>query len=212
MTQTRNMSPVRRYWDALARNFLGDAPDRYKATILAFLVLNPFMLIILGPVITGWAFVAEFIFALAMALKCYPLQPGGLIALEGVVIGMTTPESVYHETVANFSVILLLIFMVAGIYFLRDLLLVVFTKLLVAVRSKLLLSLTFVAAAALLSAFLDALTVVAIVIRSHGALLGLPPLRLGSRRRRRHDHADDELVNDPMRHDLDRFGRCSGTS
>lgn len=206
MTQTRNMSPVRRYWDALARNFLGDAPDWYKATIVAFLVLNPFMLIILGPVITGWAFVAEFIFALAMALKCYPLQPGGLIALEGVVIGMTTPESVYHETVANFSVILLLIFMVAGIYFLRDLLLVVFTKLLVAVRSKLLLSLTFVAAAALLSAFLDALTVVAVVIAVATGLYSVYH-RFASDRGvdDEHDHADDELVNDPMRHDLDRF-------
>src|SRR5215203_5858424 len=152
------MPSVRQSWDALARNFLGDAPDWYKATILAFLVLNPFLLILLGPFITGWVFVAEFIFTLAMALKCYPLQPGGLIALEGVLMGMTSAEGVYHETVANFPVILLLIFMVAGIYFLRDLLLLVFTKLLVVVRSKLLLSLTFVGAAALLSAFLDALT------------------------------------------------------
>ena len=40
-------------------------------------------------------------------------------------------------------VLLLLMFMVAGIYFMRDLLLFVFTKLLVHVRSKVLLSLLF---------------------------------------------------------------------
>ena len=28
----------------------------------------------------GWLLVAEFIFTLAMALKCYPLLPGGLLA------------------------------------------------------------------------------------------------------------------------------------
>jgi NhaB family Na+:H+ antiporter len=206
MAKTRRTPEVRRYWDASARNFLGDAPDWYKATIAAFLVLNPFLLITLGPVITGWAFVAEFIFTLAMALKCYPLQPGGLIALEGVLIGLTSPESVYHETAANFAVILLLIFMVAGIYFLRDLLLVLFTKLLVAVRSKLLLSLTFVGAAALLSAFLDALTVIAVVIAVATGLYSVYH-RFASDRGidDEHDHADDDLVNDPVRGDLDRF-------
>ena len=58
-----------------------------------------------------------------MALKCYPLQPGGLLAIEAVLLGMTTPDHVYQETVANFQVILLLMFMVAGIYFMRDMLL-----------------------------------------------------------------------------------------
>ena len=67
----------------------------------------------------------EAIVTLAMALKCYPLQPGGLLAIEAVALGMTTPRDVYHETTANFSVILLLMFMVAGIYFMRELLLVI---------------------------------------------------------------------------------------
>ena len=57
-----------------------------------------------------------------------------------------------------------LMFMVAGIYFVRQLLLYVFTKLLVHVRSKLALSLAFLLMAAFLSAFLDALTVIAVVI------------------------------------------------
>ena len=46
----------------------------------------------------------------------------------------------FHEAEANFEVILLLMFMVAGIYFMKDLLLFVFTKILLNVRSKKLLA------------------------------------------------------------------------
>ena len=53
---------------------------------------------------------------------------------------MTSPEAVYHESVANFEVIMLLMFMVAGIYFMRDLLLFTFTKILLSIKSKALLS------------------------------------------------------------------------
>ena len=95
--------------------FLGQSAEWYKLTILAFLMLNTVVLVVMGPFVAGWLLVGEFIFCLAMALKCYPLQPGGLLALEAVVLGMTSPETVYHETEANFAVILLLIFMVAGI-------------------------------------------------------------------------------------------------
>ena len=102
---------------AFVHNFLGQSPDWYKKTILAFLVLNPILLYIFGPFITGWLLILEFIFTLAMALKCYPLQPGGLLAIEAVVLGMTSAESVKHEVFQNFPVILLLMFMVAGIYF-----------------------------------------------------------------------------------------------
>ena len=97
-----------------------------------------------------------------MALKCYPLLPGGLLALEAVAIGMTCPAQVSQEIEHNLEV-LLLVFMVAGIYFMKQLLLFVFTKLLLNIRSKTLLSLAFCLAAAFLSAFLDALTVVAVV-------------------------------------------------
>lgn len=107
---------------------------------------------------------AEFIFTLAMALKCYPLLPGGLLAFEAIIIGMTTADKVKHEVAANIEVLLLLIFMVAGIYFMKQLLLYVFTKLLLNIRSKIALSLAFCIAAAFLSAFLDALTVIAVVI------------------------------------------------
>ena len=64
---------------ALRENFLGNSPDWYKTTIIGFLILNP-ILFAYDPFIAGWVLVLEFIFTLAMALKCYPLQPGGLLA------------------------------------------------------------------------------------------------------------------------------------
>lgn len=151
------------YGRALWRNFLGQSPDWYKLTLLAFLILNP-LVFIFQPFMAGWLLVAEFIFTLAMALKCYPLLPGGLLAIEAVVIGMTSAERVKDELATNLEVLLLLMFMVAGIYFMKQLLLFIFTRLLLSIRSKTVLSLSFCLAAAFLSAFLDALTVVAVVI------------------------------------------------
>ena len=191
---------------AFVANFLGASPRWYKLTILAFLALNPFVSLLAGPFVAGWLIVAQFIFTLAMALKCYPLQPGGLLAIEAVAIGLASPESVFHEAEANFTVILLLMFMVAGIYFLRELLLLAFTKLLVRIRSKALLSLTFSALAALLSAFLDALTVAAVVIAvATGLYTVYHRFASGRGVDDDHDHDDDELVNDPLKGDLSRF-------
>ena len=71
---------------AFTKNFLGNSPEWYKYTILAFLAVNPILVYTLGPFITGWLLIVEFIFTLAMALKCYPLQPGGLLAIEAVLL------------------------------------------------------------------------------------------------------------------------------
>lgn len=149
---------------SLYRNFLGNAPTWYKNAIIFFLVANPILLLTVGPYITGWLLILEFIFTLAMALKCYPLQSGGLLAIEAIILGMASPYDVMHEIELNLPVILLLVFMVAGIYFMKDLLLFTFTKLLTKVHSKLVLSLMFCLVSAVLSAFLDALTVIAVVI------------------------------------------------
>lgn len=184
------------YGDALVRNFLGQAPTWYKWTIVAFLLLNPLMLATLGSFVTGWVLILEFIFTLALALKCYPLQPGGLLAIQAVVLGMTSPESVFTETAANFEVILLLMFMVAGIYFMKDLLLFVFTKILLGVRSKVLLSFLFSVVAAVLSAFLDALTVTAVLITVGVGFYSVYH-RVSSGKKvydDNHDHADDTDV------------------
>ena len=88
--------------NAFSQNFLGQAPDWYKMAIVGFLIVNPLLLLIAGPFITGWVLVLEFIFTLAMALKCYPLQPGGLLAFEAVVLGMTSPDTVKDEIYAAF--------------------------------------------------------------------------------------------------------------
>lgn len=149
---------------AFLANLLGNAPDWYKLTIAAFLIANPILLVTVGPFITGWLLIAEFIFTLAMALSCYPLPAGGLLALEAVLLGMTSPQTLYDEAAHNFPVILLLIFMVAGIYFMKEMLQYAFTKILMKVRSKIALSLLFCFAGAFLSAFLDALTVTAVII------------------------------------------------
>ncbi|MEL6214878.1 MAG: sodium/proton antiporter, partial [Pseudomonadota bacterium] len=149
---------------ALRANFLGKAPDWYKLTIIGFLILNPILLFIATPFVLGWVLIAEFIFTLAMALKCYPLQPGGLLAIEALALGLATPYTVLHEIEHNLEVILLLMFMVAGVYFLKTMLLYIFTKILLVIRSKALLSLFFSGTAAILSAFLDALTVTAVII------------------------------------------------
>ena len=192
---------------AFGRAFMGRAPDWYKALIVAFLIANPVLLIIAGPVLTGWAVLAEFIVTLAMALRCYPLQPGGLIALESVLIGLTTPESVYEEVVQGFPVILLLIFMVAGIYFLRDLLLYAFTHLILRVRSRESLAVRFCATTALLSAFLDALTVVAVAVTVGMAFYEVYH-RVASGKSHvapHHDAATDEGVLVLHREDLEAF-------
>lgn len=149
---------------AFVKNFLGQSPAWYKLTIIAFLIINPLIYFLVSPFLAGWLLVVEFIFTLGMALKCYPLQPGGLLAIEAVMMGMTSAERIREEIASNLEVILLLIFMVAGIYFMKQLLLFVFTKLLLNIRSKIALSLSFCLAAAFLSAFLDALTVIAVVI------------------------------------------------
>ena len=190
------------YWD----NFLGQAPDWYKATILLFLFANPLLLALTSPFVVGWCVVLEFIFTLAMALRCYPLQPGGLIALEAIIIGLSSTATVEHEVFDKFSVILLLMFMVAGIYFMRELLLFTFTKILLGVRSKALISFLFCAVAAVLSAFLDALTVTAVIISvAVGFYSVYHRVASGKHYQEEHDHATDEEIQEIRREDLDTF-------
>lgn len=193
------------YFSALTENFLGQSGTWYKQTIIAFLIINPFIFAF-NPFIAGWVLILEFIFTLAMALKCYPLQPGGLLAIEAVALGMTSASSVFHEAEANFEVIMLLMFMVAGIYFMKSLLLFVFTKILLGVRSKLLLSVLFSLVAAVLSAFLDALTVTAVLIAvSVGFYSVYHRYASGGKINDDYDHANDNDVKENHRADLESF-------
>jgi NhaB family Na+:H+ antiporter len=191
---------------ALRSNFLGNSPVWYKQTIIAFLILNPILVAMDYHFLAGWVLVLEFIFTLAMALKCYPLQPGGLLAVEAIILGLATPEMVFHEAEVNFPVIMLLMFMVAGIYFLREMLLFTFTKILLGVRSKVLLSVMFSFTAAFLSAFLDALTVTAVIITVAAGFFSVYH-KVASGKKFDHDHdptTDDQVV-ELHREDLENF-------
>lgn len=192
---------------AFKKNFLGNSPDWYEKSIIAFLLINPLALWALGPFVTGWLLIAEFIFTLAMALKCYPLQPGGLLAIEAILLGLASPDAVYNEAVANFQVILLLMFMVAGIYFMRDMLLFVFTKILLNVKSKTTLSFLFCFAGAFLSAFLDALTVTAVLITISVGFYSVYH-KVASGKKivdEDHDHSDDNSLVVSQRDNLEQF-------
>ena len=192
--------------NSFSQNFLGQAPEWYKITIIAFLVFNPLFLVALGPYMTGWIIVIEFIFTLAMALKCYPLQPGGLLAIESVVMGMTTPETIRTEVFNAFPVILLLMFMVAGIYFMKELLLFTFTKILLKIRNKTAISVLFSLVSAVLSAFLDALTVTAVVISvGVGFYSVYHRVASGKSFRDDHEHGQDDTIEDLHRSDLEQF-------
>ena len=193
-------------FQAFTRNFLGNSSQWYKTTIMAFLIVNPVIWFAGYHFVAGWLLIAEFIFVLAMALKCYPLQPGGLLAIESVLIGMTTSHNVMHEVESNLEVILLLVFMVAGIYFMRQLLLFTFTRILLGVRSKIVLSLLFSGMAAVLSAFLDALTVTAVLISiAVGFYSVYHKVASGKKFHEDHDHSGDHGVHDFHREDLEQF-------
>ncbi len=186
-------------------NFLGPAPDWYKGLIICFLLINP-ILFLIAPFVAGWVLVLEFIFTLAMALRCYPLQPGGLIAIEAVVIGMTSAETIRAEVFNNFPVILLLMFMVAGIYFMKELLLFTFTKIILGIRSKMLISLLFCSVSAVLSAFLDALTVTAVIISvALGFYSVYHKVASGKHFADEHEHSEDESIGELHREDLEEF-------
>ncbi|RCL21369.1 sodium/proton antiporter NhaB [Pseudomonas sp. AFG_SD02_1510_Pfu_092] len=191
---------------ALAHGFLGQSPLWYKVVICLFLLLNPLLLWTVGPVAAGWALVLEFIFTLGMALKCYPLMPGGLLLVEALLLQMTTPQALYEELQHNFPVILLLMFMVAGIHFMKELLLFLFSRILLGVRSKAILALLFCVLSAFLSAFLDALTVTAVII---SAAVGFYAVyhRVASGANPREDSAldSDQQVAQLHRADLDQF-------
>jgi len=191
---------------AFGKNFLGSSPGWYKTAILTFLIINPILIYTAGPFVAGWVLIGEFIFTLAMALKCYPLPAGGLLAIEAVIFKLTTPMTVYHEAKNNFPVILLLIFMVAGIYFMKDFLQYTFTRILTRVRSKIAISLMFCFAGAFLSAFLDALTVTAVIIAvAFGFYNVYHRFASGKTMQCDHDLCSDISVKETQREELAQF-------
>ena len=76
--------------------------------------------------VAGWAGAARSSSSRSHGPQVLPAQPGGLLAIEAVAIGLTSRRCL-GEVVRLFPCSCCLIFMVAGIYFLRDLLLFVFS-------------------------------------------------------------------------------------
>lgn len=158
---------------AFAQNFLGHSPAWYKLCIISFLFVNIVIRFTLGTKLCAWAVLLEFIFTLACGLYCYPLQSGGLIVIEAFVLGLASSHTMIHEVEANLNVLLLVIFMVAAIHFLKNLLLWTFTKLLLGVESKIMMSVLLMFTTAALSAFLDALSVAAVLVSVCMGILGV---------------------------------------
>jgi len=126
--------------------------------------LNTLLYFLVGPLVTSWVILFEFIATLAFALKCFPLQPGGLLALQILFLGLTDTHTVFEEVEHGLPVILLVIFMVAGVHFLRDMLFRIINGVLLSIRSRMMMNFVTIAVVALLSAFLDALTILAILV------------------------------------------------
>lgn len=158
---------------AFAQNFLGHSPVWFKLSIVSFLLCNVVIRFTLGKKLCAWAVLLEFIFTLACGLYCYPLQSGGLIVVEAFLLGLASSHTMMHEVEVNLNVLLLVMFMVAAIHFLKNLLLWMFTKLLLGVESKILMSTLLMFMTAALSAFLDALSVAAVLVSVCTGILGV---------------------------------------
>lgn len=189
----------------LSESFLGHAPRWYKQAIIISLLLNAVVFMTLGPLATGWLLLAEFIFTLAMALKCFPLQPGGLLALQAVILGLTDTHTVYKEIEHGLPVLLLVIFMVAGVHFLRDMLYRMISHILLGIRSRITINMVTIIVVSVFSAFLDALTILAILVAVSVGFYAVYHRAVSSRGY--HDDPDltDEYVDEIHRKDLDQF-------
>ncbi|TRZ98088.1 MAG: sodium/proton antiporter [Rhodocyclaceae bacterium] len=148
----------------IAKTFLGHAPVWYKQLVVGFLAGNVGIYLMLGPVVTGWVILAEFIFTLALSLKCYPLQPGGLLALQAIFLGLTNTHAVFKEVEHGLPVLLLVIFMVAGVNFLRQAMFRAVNHVLLNIHSRIALNFTALVVVSIFSSFFDALTILAVLV------------------------------------------------
>ena len=135
-----------------------------KRAVVGSMVVNVVVCFGLGKPAAACCVLLEFIGTLAMATHCYPLQAGGFIVIEGYMLGLAPASRLETEVKNNIDILLLVIFMVACVHFLKNLLLWIFTNLLIKVENKVLLSVGVLLASAVMSAFMDALSVAAVLI------------------------------------------------
>lgn len=199
------MSEVNRRDASVMKMFLGNTPLWYKQGLIFCLVLNAALYYIAGPLLTAWVILFEFIVTLAFALKCFPLQSGGLLALEALFLRLTDTHTVFEEVEHGLPVILLVIFMVAGVHFLRDMLFRLINHVLLSIQSRLVLNLVTIMVVALLSALLDALTILAILVAIATGFYNVYEKVVS--KQGYHDDPDpnDDRIDELHREDLDKF-------
>lgn len=151
----------------------------------------------------GWLLLAEFIFTLALALEF-----GGLLIAEACLTGMCDMEAVTREIDVSLEVLLLLMFMAAGIHFVRNFLLFIFTRLMLRLRSSTATAFMFCFPGALISAFVDALTVPAIIISICAGLYSLRVSTLSSSAKSMLFISSDNLLPQESLTDLEQFRAC----
>ena len=101
------------------------------------------------------------------------MDTGGLLTIQAYILGLAPAERLAHEVEINIDILLLVTFIVACVHFLKNLLLAIFTNLLVKVESKVLLSIGIMLTSAVMSAVMDALSVAALGLAgSAGAHIG----------------------------------------
>lgn len=109
------------YATALWINFLGHSSKAYKIGMIVALIINPILTFAGNKTIGGWAVLIEFLLTLVFSLEAYPLQAGGLLVIEAIMLNLTSVDTMLHEIEVNLSVILMVIFMVAAIHFMKNL-------------------------------------------------------------------------------------------
>ena len=153
----------------LFNSFLGKAPNWYKWCIIGFLILNPILFFVLPTLgvnagfILGWIVLLQFIFTLIFSIQCYPLQPGGLIALQYFFRAYNKLPRFLRDQIKLRGNFIIGVYGICYIFYERYPVSYLY-KIIQWFRSKILLSLLFVLSAAVMSAFLDALTVTAVLI------------------------------------------------
>ena len=84
--------------------------------------------------------------------------------MQAYALGLAPASRLEHEVEINIDILLLVTFMVACIHFLKNLLLYIFTSLMIKVENKITLAVAILLASAVMSAFMDALSVAAVLI------------------------------------------------
>ncbi|ATX79316.1 sodium/proton antiporter, NhaB family [Mariprofundus aestuarium] len=185
--------------------FLGRTPLWYKKVVLFCLALNVLLYFTVGPWLTSWFILIEFIGTLAMALKCFPLQPGGLLAIQALLLHLTDTHRVYEQVEHGLPVILLVIFMVAGVHFLRDVLFRLINHILLGIQSRIVLNVFTISVVAIMSAFLDALTILAILIAIATSFYDVYEKVISKVGYHDDPDPDDGHIDELHREDLDNF-------